>query len=792
MNNYPYLNKELSVEERVKDLMERMSLEEKTQQLTCAMLMGSPQEESIRNGIGEVYLFVGLPPAKELAAMIRMVQDQVMKQNRWGIPAIVHQKALSGPMLAECGVFPTSISLGASFSPDLVKTIGDRTREQMVNIGVRQALSPVLDIIRDFRWGRTAEDYGSDPTLVSEMAYAYISGLQGDDLRNGVAATAKHFLGYSQTEGGLNGARTVTDWRDLRENFAKPFEAAIRKADLKSVMNSYSEYDGELICGSKRILTDLLRDDLGFSGVVVSDYTSVADIVEKCPIEDNPMDAGVHCLKAGLDVELPNQYGYGSTLAEAVRKGKIEESYVDRAVERVLRLKFELGLFDQPYGKFEEMDNTENDMLSLEVSKKVMTLTKNNGILPIRDKNKKIAVIGPSGDNLLTLNGPYSYPAYEEMMMAMVGSGQAGMEGVKFDEEAFVMSEEKVKKTSDFTKEIDEKLRLQHKGTKTIFEAVKELFPDTVYEKGCHYSKDICNFESAERAARNADIVLLTVGGKVGMMAECTAGEGIDNVDVTLPGRQEELVRRICSVNPNTVIIHTDNKPLISSDLYEKAAAVLEAWLPGIYGGNAIAETVAGMNNPGGRLPVDVPRHVGQTPVYYYQHPGSRSDKGMRGINPNGYGTMTCASKLPFGYGLSYTEFSYGSGSMEVTEDRDGIPRITITILIENTGSMDGDEVVQLYGTDVRASVIRPAKELIGFHRISLKKGERKTVAFTFRIDQLAFLNMKKEWVVEQGKFIFFIGRNCNTPVYQEEYEQGSTIKIDHTKRSFFAETKEI
>ncbi|MCD7885506.1 MAG: glycoside hydrolase family 3 protein [Lachnospiraceae bacterium] len=561
MISYPYQNKDLSISDRVNDLLSRMSLEEKTQQLTCAMVMGEPQEESIRDGIGEVYLFVGLPPAKELSAMIRAVQDQVMKQNRWGIPAIVHQEALSGPMLADCGVFPTAIGLGATFNPEMVKDIGDRTRKQMVNIGVRQALSPVLDIIRDFRWGRTAEDYGSDPTLVSEMACAYISGLQGEDLREGVAATAKHFLGYSQTEGGLNGARTVTDWRDLRENFAKPFEAAIRKAGLRSVMNSYSEYDGELICGSKRILTDLLRTDLGFEGVVVSDYTSVADIVEKCPIEDNAMDAGIHCLKAGLDVELPNQYGYGTTLAEAVRKGKIEESYVNCSVERVLRLKFELGLFDKPYGEFEEMDNTENDEKSAEVSRKVMTLTKNNGILPMKDRNMKIAVIGPTGDNLLMLNGPYSYPAYEEMMMAMLGNGKAGMEGVKFEEEAFVMSSEKKKTIPDFTKDIDEKIRSQHNGTKTIYEAIKELYPNTVYEKGCHYRRDICDFAAAEAVAMGADAVLLTVGGKVGMMAECTAGEGIDNVDVTLPGRQEELALRICEVNPNTVIIHTDNKP---------------------------------------------------------------------------------------------------------------------------------------------------------------------------------------------------------------------------------------
>lgn len=789
MSNYPYQDKQLPVEKRVKDLMDRMTLDQKTQQLTCAMVMGTPQEETIRNGVGEVYMFTGLPPAEDLAEMIHTTQDQVMEQSGWGIPAIVHQEALSGPMISECAVFPTSIGLGATFAPELVKDMGDRIRRQMLNIGVRQALSPVLDLVRDFRWGRTSEDYGSDPTLVSEMACAYITGLQGDDLREGVAATAKHFLGYSQTEGGLNGTRTVTDWRDLRENFAKPFEAAIRKANLKSVMNSYSEYDGELICGSKRILTDLLRDDLGFEGLVVSDYTSVENIVEKCPIEENAMDAGIHCLKAGLDVELPNQYGYGTVLAQAVREGKIEEAYVDRSVERVLRLKFELGLFEKPYGEFIQMDNTDNDRQSAEVSRKVMTLTKNNGILPIKDSKTKIAVIGPTGNNLIMLNGSYSYPANEEMFMAIMNNGMVGMEGVKFEEDAFTVSEEKSSALPDFTAAVDAKIRHQHKGTKTIYEALKEFFPGTVYEMGCHFIKeDIYDFEAAERAAKEADIVILTVGGKIGMMVECTAGEGIDNVDITLSGRQAELIRRVHGVNPNTVVVHTDNKPLVDSYVYENIPAVLEGWLPGIYGGNAIAETLAGENNPGGRLPVDIPRHVGQTPVYYYQHPGCRSDEGLRSINPDGYGTMTCASQLPFGYGLSYTTFSYSDENLEVSKSPDRMPILTISVNVTNTGVVYGDEVVELYGIDKRASVIRPAKELIGFKRISLKPGETKRVSLSFRIDQMAFINLDGDWVVEKGEFHFYFGNGCNVSLCKFDYYQEETLFIDHTKRGFFAD----
>lgn len=789
MCKYPYQNQELPIDERVKDLMGRMTIEQKTQQLTCIMITGTPDSKNFTDGIGEIIVFAGSPPAKDIAALIRTTQDMIMEQTEFKIPALVHAEALSGPMVSECAVFPTSLSLGATFEPELVKDMGNRIRKQMVNIGIRQALSPVLDLIRDFRWGRTSEDYGSDPTLVSEMACAYISGLQGDDLTQGVAATAKHFIGYSMTEGGINGTRTQTDWRDIRENFAKPFEAAIRLADLKSVMNSYSEYDGELICGSKRILNDLLRDELGFRGVVVSDYTSIENLVEKCPIEENATAAGVHCLKAGLDMELPNPYGYGRTLADAVKNHEIEEKYVDRALERVLRLKFELGLFDKPYGEFTEIDNCENDKQSSVVSEKVMTLTKNDGILPVKDHSKKIAIIGPTGDNLIMLNGSYSYPANEEMFLALQSSGMVGMEGIDIEGDAFIVSEEKTSRLPDFVSEVDRNIRKQHSGAKTIYEAVHELYPNTTYTKGCHFvNESESDFEEAVKAAEEAELVIMTVGGKIGMMVECTAGEGRDNVDITLPGKQAELIQLVYKANPNMIIVHTDNKPLVDSFVYENVPSIIEAWLPGVYGGNAIADTIAGFNNPGGKLPVDVPRHVGQTPVYFYQHTGCRSDAGLRSINPDGYGTITCASQLPFGYGLSYTEFEYSNGNLCVDE-RGEVPIITVSIDVTNIGEMDGDEVVQLYGVDLVASIIRPQKELIGFKRISLEAGETKTVFLTFRIDQLAFVNADQEWIVEKGAFRFYIGRGCNTPVYEVEYVQQRTLKIDHTKRGFFAET---
>jgi beta-glucosidase len=790
MGKYPYQNTALPIDERVKDLMSRMTLNQKVRQLTGTLVAGMPDDKMFEDGIGEVIAFSGSAPAKDVAGMVRLIQDMVMSQTEFGIPALVHAEALSGPMVSECAVFPTSISLGATFTPELVEDMADRIREQMVNLGIRQALSPVLDLARDFRFGRTSEDYGSDPTLVSAMACAFVSGLQGQDLKEGVAATAKHFLGYSMTEGGLNGTRTQTDWRDIRENFAKPFEAAIRKANLKSVMNSYSEYNGQPICASKELLTDLLRDDLGFEGVVVSDYTSITNLVNKFGTAEDSTDAGIQCLTAGMDVELPTQEAYGPNLREAVLEGKIDEFYIDRSLERVLRLKFELGLFEKPYGEFVEMDNSEHDKQSAHVSDKVMTLTKNTGILPLKDKDVTIAVIGPAGNNILMMNGAYAYPTNSEMFMEIMGSGQVGMEGVRLED--FVPSEHTSRPKKDFTAAVDSEIREQHPGAKTIFEALQDIYPNISYVKGCHViDTNDYDFEAAVEAASKADIVIMTVGGKIGMMVACSAGEGRDNVDITMPGRQAELVRRVFDVNKNMIVVHTDNKPLVDPFIYENVPAILEGWLPGPFGGNAIAKAIAGITNPGGKLPVDVPRHVGQTPVYFYQHNGSRSDALMLGINPNGYGTETCASQLPFGYGLSYTEFVYSNGKLDV-EMIEGIPHFTVSIDVTNSGSMDGDEVVQLYGIDKIASIIRPQKELIGFRRIALKAGETKRVALTFRIDQLAFQRHDKKWVVEKGQFCFFIGKGCNEAVYEVDYMQDTTLVIDHTKRGFFAETKEM
>ena len=797
MDQTDYKNPDLPVSARVKDLLGRMSLNEKVNQLGCELLMGSSDASGITDGIGEIAF--GVPditsPIEKTGEMVRMIQEQVIRQSPHGIPAIFHCEALSGPVMPQCCIFPTSISLGATFSPEDVRDMADRIRKQMLATGVRQALSPVLDLARDFRWGRTNETYGNDPTLVSDMSCAFVEGLQGDDLTKGVAATAKHFLGYSQTEGGLNMTKTLFDKRDLRESFAKPFEAVIRKSNIKSVMNAYSAMDGEPICASTEVLTNLLREDLGFNGLVVSDYMSIPRLVDPFHTAEDMTDAAIQCLEAGLDVECPVRMGYGSNLREAVKSGLIDEKIIDRSVERVLTLKFELGLFEHPYPILLDdagIDNSENNRRSEEVTKKVITLTKNEGVLPIKNTKLKVAVIGPTGNNVRTLFGSYTFPASIEMGLMMSRNQQGGMAGMPSMEEMEKSLSENTN-TDGYFDEVNAIISSLLPQAKTIYSAVGEIFEDATYTQGCYFSDNSAtDFGAAVAAAQKADIVFMTAGGKNGWGRHCTSGEGNDTASIGLPGRQHDLVEKVYQANKNMILVHTDNKPLVDEFIYENVPAIIEAWLPGTYGAQAIMEVITGKYNPGGRLPVDVPRSVGQLPAYHYQQNGCRQNvESPNAMVLNGYMDQPTTLRLPFGFGLSYTQFEYSNFKMDT--DKDGeIPVVKMRVTVKNIGGMAGDEVVQLYGKDKVASVIRPQQELIGFKRITLDPQESKTVEFTFRLDQLAFINTKGNWVVEKGDFSFFIAPNSRDVICEQVYKQDKTIVIDHSLRGFFADTNEI
>lgn len=797
-----YLNAELDSKERAEDLLEKMSIEEKVRQLGCTMILPVlPNEyQDLKGGIGVVNVMGG----ENYAEDVYKAQKYIIENSPHHIPALVHGEALSGPVsLLGGSVYPISISMGATFEPELVKEMSDFTRKQMLVNGIRQGLSPVADLARDLRWGRTNETYGNDPTLSAAMTVEFVKGLQGIEPTKAVAATGKHFLGYSQTEGGLNCHKSMINPRELREQYAKPFEAAIREAGLMSVMNSYSAIDGQPVCANKDILTNLLRNDLGFEGVVVSDYGSITQMVESYHMYDDMTEAGIRCLEAGLDVECPARSGYGDGLIEAVKDGRISEELVDRSAFRVLELKFKLGLFEDPYPKMDQlmnvMDNTEANKGSYKAARKSMTLVKNNGILPLLDKKKKIAVIGPVGNCLRLLFSHYTAVAQAEMMASLgqEGDTQQGfdisglLEGTGEETDmmnmmaSFVMNGNKADVTDKYV--IDPMIRALYPETKTIYEALSEYMEHVVFAEGCDYKgSDESGFKEAIEAAAEADVVILTVGGKNGCGQSASSGEGVDSASLDLPGMQEKLMREVYAVNSNMIIVHTDARPLVSEWAYEHVEAILEAWLPNTYGGNAIADVLCGIYNPAGRTPVDIPRSAGHMPVYHCQANASSSAKN-RGILASGYVDSESSVLRPFGYGLSYTKFEYCDFKVKFDTETGAIKA---EVTVKNIGDRAGEEVVQLYGSDLFASMVRPIHELIGFKRIALEAGQKKTVCFTFAIDFFAFLDQDMNWILEKGDFRFTVGSNSDDEQMEAFVHLEESRMIDYRNRCLYAKAE--
>lgn len=798
MSKLPYQNVELSIDERIDDLMSRMTVEEKVKQITCAMYMPIMpiEKQDLKDGIGS-FTVMG---SQDVAGDIRKAQEYVIQHSEHGIPALVHGEALSGPVsIPAANLFPTSISLGATFEPELAEKMSEGTRKQMYAVGMRHALSPVADLGRDLRWGRCSEGYGEDPTLGAAMTVAFVKGLQGDDLKEGIACTGKHFLGYSQSENAMNMHKSLATPRELREVFAKPFDAAIHMADMKCIMNCYSEVEGQPMCANKKILNDMLRDDIGFDGLVVSDYNSIRHVMKDFKLTDNMLEASKLCLEAGLDVELPTRMGYNDEFAEAVKCGDIDIAYVDRSCRRVLKLKFELGLFENPYPHEEllpsAMDNTENNIYSHEAACKSITLMKNDGILPIRDRRKKLLVVGPTGDNLRLLIGHYTHVSLMEMLMLMMTQGKEVQPGVNPDD---VMDKDEKKDSSAFdavatkmsTSNLEDKsimdpmIRRMYPEAKTILEGLREIFDTVEYVEGCDYKgDDASHIAEAVESAKHADVVIMAVGGKNGLGGSCTTGEAIDSSSLNLMGQQETLMREVFAVNDNMVIVHTDGRPLCSEWAYENVPAIIEGWLPAIYGGQAIAEVISGIYNPAGRTPLSVPRSAGHLPLYHYQNNGSSAPHDTGLIN-TGYIDSSSTALASFGHGLSYTEFDYSDFSVKKYAEN----VVKASVIVKNIGDMDGEEVVQLYGKDLYASIIRPRQELIGFKRISLKAGESKHVTFMFNLDQLAFEDADFNWIVEKGDFEFFIGGSSDDKRLTADCRLEETIAVDPRKRSFYAE----
>jgi beta-glucosidase len=762
-----------NIQVKINELLARMTVEEKIAQLqgvwihelqTKGVIDDQKIASRLQHGIGQISRIGGAStyPPREAAKIYNHLQHFLKEKTRLGIPAIDHEECCVGAMFPGASIFPQIIGLASTFQPEYARQMTTVIRSQMLAIGARQGLAPVLDVARDPRWGRVEETFGEDPTLVSQFGMAYIQGLQGDDLSRGVMATGKHFVGHSFSQGGLNCGPVHLGWRDLWDVYLAPFQAAIRDASLATMMNAYPELDGEVVAASRRILTDLLRDKLGFDGLVVSDYEAVIMLHTYHNLAETRKKAAIGALTAGIDVELPTVSCYGEDLLDALRSGELKQETVDLAVRRHLQKKFELGLFDNPYvddaSAPEVFDTPENRQLAYEIACKSLILLKNDGVLPLKSSGVKLAVIGPNSDSSRCMMGDYSYVAVCELLKAIP------------DENA------------SFGELTDEDLQALTVKVPTFLEEMKARIspPELQYAAGCAINtQDESGFDEALAAAKAADVAILVMGGRSGLSPENTTGEFRDATHLELPGVQEKLVKAILATGKPVVLVLINGRPVSMPELVEPAGAILEAWVPGEEGARAIVDALFGKVNPGGKLPISIPRSVGQVPVFYNHKPS--------GMHSNIYGDYMddkVSPLFPFGHGLSYTEFEYAN--LKVDKQKVSVGgTVNISMTVKNTGQLSGDEVIQFYVRDEYASMPRPVKELKGFTRVTLKPGESKQVTFHFHVNQMAFYDADLKLILEPGTFKVMIGSSSESIHLEDQFEVTGNHPVEIEKRVF-------
>lgn len=757
------------VERRVEQLLEQMTIVEKAAQLGSVNadnplneegdLDEEAMEKHLSNGIGHLTRIGGegsLPP-REAAEQTNNLQEYLQEETRLGIPAIPHEECLSGYMGPEGTTFPQMIGMASTWSPDLLEEVTDTVRSQLEAIGTAHALSPVLDVARDLRWGRVEETFGEDPYLVAAMACGYINGLQGGG--DGITATLKHFAGHGAGAGGKNRSSVNLGRRELRETHLFPFEAAIRTANAESVMNAYHDIDGIPCASDEWLLTDVLRGEWEFDGMVVSDYYSVEFLRSEHGVAADEQEAGVTALEAGIDVELPYTDCYGEHLVDAVENGELAEETVDVAVRRVLRAKARKGLLDDPTvdpdAAADPFDTDEAGELTTRAARESMTLLKNeDDLLPLADEGtSSVAVVGPKADDAQELMGDYAYPAH-------------------YPEEEVEL---------DATTPLD-----------ALRERSDEYGFEVLHEQGCTTTgPETDGFDAAVDAAADADIALAFVGARsavdfsesdrerINKPSVATSGEGCDVVDLGLPGVQRDLVERVHGTGTPLVVIVVSGKPHSIEWIAEEVPAVLQAWLPGERGGEGIAAVLFGEHNPAGHLPVSIPRTVGQLPVHYNRKPNTANEE---------YVYTESDPLYTFGHGLSYTDFEYDDLSLS-TDELPPAETVTVTVTVENVGDRAGHDVVQLYASAGNPDQARPVQELVGFKRVSIEAGEAKRVSFEIAASQLAYHDRDFDLTVEEGSYEFRIGHSAADIVASASFQVTGTKDVPTTGRTYFAET---
>ncbi|WP_423779699.1 glycoside hydrolase family 3 N-terminal domain-containing protein [Cellulosimicrobium cellulans] len=752
--------------ERARALAAAMTLEEKLAQLVgvwvgadasgggvaphqADMTGHVPTWESvIEHGLGQLTRPYGTAPVSPEAGARSLERSQrdLVAASRFGIPAQVHEECLAGFAAWRATAYPVPLSWGASFDPELVEAMAARIGASMRAAGVHQGLAPVLDVTRDHRWGRTEETVGEDPYLVGTVGAAYVRGLES----SGVVATLKHFAGYSASRAGRNLAPVAMGPREYADVILPPFEIAVRHGRPRSVMHAYTDVDGMPSAADRGLLTGLLRETWGFDGTVVADYFGVRFLETLHKVAADGTDAARLALRAGVDVELPTVDAFGPALAEAVRRGDVEESLVDEALHRVLRQKVELGLLDPGWAPVPDggaglvLDDAPGRDLALRLAREaVVLLADDGGALPLAT-GTRLAVVGPLADDPMAMLGCYSFPAH-------VGAQHPEVEtGIEIP---------------------------------TVLAELGSRF-DVVHARGCDVTgSDTSGFASAVEAARGADVCVVAVGDRAGLFGRGTSGEGCDAADLRLPGVQEDLVRAVLATGTPVVLILLTGRPYALGALLDEPAppaAVVQAFFPGQLGGRAVAEVLAGEVSPSGRLPVSVPRDPGGQPATYLSAPlGLRS--GVSSVDPT--------PAFPFGHGLSYATFAWEGAQVvgavaggPALWPVDGEARVEVTV--RNTGSVPGADVVQLYLHDAVAQVTRPVVRLVGYARVALDPGQAATVSFVVPADVTSFTGADGRRVVEPGDVELRVSRSSADVVATLPLRLvGPEREVDHTRR---------
>jgi beta-glucosidase len=673
------------------------------------------------DGLGHLTRVFGSGPLDTTtgAARLRELQDFVTEQQRFGIPAIAHEECLTGFTTLGATCYPAAIAWGASFEPELVYAMARRIGNDMKAVGVHQGLSPVLDVVRDYRWGRVEETMGEDPYLTGILGVGYVRGLQ----ESGVIATLKHFAGYAASRAGRNHAPVSIGHRELEDVILVPFEMAVRLGEVGSVMNSYSDLDGEPPAASYRLLTETLRERWGFHGTVVSDYWAVTFLEKMHRVAATTEEAGEIALAAGMDVELPETSAFFG-LADAVEAGRVPQDVLDTAVRRVLRQKIELGLLDPgwepapPNAGAVELDHPDNRALARTMAERSIVLVRNeNQILPLAETARRIAVIGPSAAQPRTYLGCYTFPNHVLSRFEEHGAG----------------------------------IELQ-----PLLDALAAELPDARldFARGVDFTDpDESGIAEAVELVADSDLVVLTVGDLAGLFGRGTSGEGCDVVDLALPGAQATLVDQVlteATVQQVPVVLTLiTGRPYAVGEFVDRTDAILQAFMPGEEGGSALAGVLSGRINPSGKLPVGLPALRGGQPGTYLGPPLAVSDDGVSNLDPR--------PAYAFGHGLSYTTFELRDLELSATSiGVDGTVQVGVTVA--NTGLRTGAEVVQLYLADPVAQTVRPTRWLSGFAKVDLVVGGSARVTFAVHADRLSFIGRDGRRIVEPGDIEIAVG----------------------------------